>query len=86
MDFSLGERYRYRSTFADLPPGPDNMRNPLRAKVSRMLDTIEAENNGFFDALQRFAAGEHGFTLTSAQKLSEVLGWEFRPIAKKKGR
>jgi hypothetical protein len=37
--------------------------------------------------LQRFAAAEHGLSLKSAEKLCAVLGWELRPITKKrKGR
>ncbi len=36
--------------------------------------------------MQRFAAGDHGLTLDSAEKLCKVLGMDLVPITKKKGR
>ena len=36
--------------------------------------------------IQRFAAGENGLTVDSAEKLCKLLGWELRPIGKAKGR
>ncbi len=34
--------------------------------------------------MQRFAAGQSGLTLDSAERLARLLGWEFRPIPKKR--
>lgn len=34
--------------------------------------------------MQRFAAGEHGLTMTSAEKLGRILGLELRPVNRKR--
>jgi hypothetical protein len=36
--------------------------------------------------MQRFAAGQSGLTLESAEKLARLLDWDLRPVAKRKGR
>ena len=53
---------------------------------SRSIYALARDSGLGIGPMQRFAAGEHGLTLNSAEKLCRVLGIELRPAAQKRGR
>ena len=50
----------------------------------RSLYRLSKDSGLWVAPLQRFAAGECGLSLKSAERLCGVLGWELRPVAKKR--